>query len=202
MPFNNMNLFLSLAVLQNKGIPKDKMFAASVGAALVPGLLGLAVPLIVANNAGSNTTTGGTGTGTGAGTGDGATTTLTRVPDVQFKQEQDAIDVIKAAGLNPVVSHAYFTPSADADVPEKGSVAFQDPKPSNDWVDTGTDVRIEVSLGEAASTSADGSTIERTILSVDEDLQKKVADMDVKVDQILTKMGKWKGGDSAGAPAH
>src|SRR3954468_13169254 len=128
MPFNNMNLFLSLAVLQNKGIPKDKMLAASVGAALVPGLLGLAVPLMVANSAGSSSTGGGKGgsTGTGTGTDTGTTATLTRVPDVQGKHEQDAIDVIKAAGLNPVVSHAYFTSGAGADVPEKGSVAFQD----------------------------------------------------------------------------
>jgi hypothetical protein len=200
MAFNNMNLFLSLAILQNKGIDRDKMLAASVGAALVPGILGLAVPLIVANNETGTTT--GTGTGTAADdTGD--VPTQTKVPDVQAKTEQEAIDAITAAGLNPVVTRAFFTAVAGSKIPDKGTVARQDPKPSDDWVDSGSDVRIEVSLGEATATSTDDATIDRSILALDQDMQKKMSDMGAKVDQILTKVGSWNTGNNpAGAPKH
>jgi beta-lactam-binding protein with PASTA domain len=201
MAFNNMNLFLSLAILQNKGIDRDKMLAASVGAALVPGILGLAVPLIVASNEASTTTGTGTSTGTADTTGD--VPTQTKVPDVQTKTEQEAIDAITAAGLNPVVTRAFFTAVAGSKIPDKGTVARQDPKPSDDWVDSGSDVRIEVSLGEATASTTDDATIDRSILALDKDMQQKMSDMGAKVDQILTKVGSWNtGSNPAGAPKH
>jgi hypothetical protein len=48
MAINNTNLFVSLALLQNSTLPKEKQVAAAVGSALVPGLLGVALPLILA----------------------------------------------------------------------------------------------------------------------------------------------------------
>ncbi|MGZ3183108.1 MAG: hypothetical protein ACXU8N_11770 [Telluria sp.] len=48
MAINNTNLFVSLALLQNTTLPKEKQVAAAVGSALVPGLLGVALPLILA----------------------------------------------------------------------------------------------------------------------------------------------------------
>src|SRR5438445_9516813 len=56
MPIDSTNLLVSLAVLQNQGIAQDKTIAASVTAAMIPGVLGLIVPLALANADSGGTT--------------------------------------------------------------------------------------------------------------------------------------------------
>src|SRR5437868_6928851 len=112
MPIDSTNLLVSLAVLQNRGLGRDKVLAASVGAALIPGPLGLVVPLAVANS-----DFGGNGDGDG-------TQTLVRVPDVTGSTEADATDQITAKNLT-AVSESVFIDDPEA---AKGTVIEQDPE--------------------------------------------------------------------------
>jgi hypothetical protein len=91
MALNNTNMILSLAMLGNANIPQEKKLAAAVGASMMPGMLGLVFPLLVARGAGAGTTPGtGTSPGTTAGTGTGDA--ATPPPQVTKSEEELALE--------------------------------------------------------------------------------------------------------------
>ena len=177
MSLNNTNLILSLAMLGNADIPQEKKLAAAVGASMMPGMLGLVFPLLVAK------ASSGAGTGTSPPTG---TTSQTKVPNVAGQTETLAVETIKQAGLVPVISRVYFKQVDGATVPPSGQVASQDPKPSADWVKEGSTVKLEVSLGPAPAQPDSGDAE----LALETEINTKVTDMDRKVDMILARVGK------------
>lgn len=191
MALDNTNLLLSLAILQSQGVEKSKMVAASFGAAMIPGMMGLALPLIVARNAAAN------GSGNAEPAGGTAIDAVgvpvqTTVPDVVGMTELEAVSTIRKAGLNPVVSRAYFSASGDTrvSIPVKGTVAIQAPEAEFEWVDTGSDVEIEISLGPVP--------VEMDDTALDQDIQKKVTDLGAKVDQLLAMASSASSASSGG----
>jgi len=127
MPIDSTNLLLSLAILQRQRVARDKTVAASIGAALIPGPVGLALPLIAARSQPVGSTSSSAGQ-------------LSLVPDVVDKEQAEAEAAIKGAGLNPV-SQSFFTPAGF----REGTVVKQDPEPG--LVPTGSDVNLSISLG-------------------------------------------------------
>src|SRR5262249_32551607 len=157
MPLDNTNLFLSLAILgQNSEVEQSKKFAASVGAALIPGPLGLALPLIVANSESNDNTP------------PDDVTTLAEVPPVVGRGEETAKKSISDQKLNPLVQHVYIQSGGDG---KKGLVVQQDPK-AGEFVPLNTDVTLIVSLGVTPGPSQDDSVIDREILQDVKELQE------------------------------
>jgi hypothetical protein len=164
MPFDNANLLVSLVLLQNQGITPDKAVPASIGAALIPGVLGLIVPLAVANADSGGTITGGT-------------QTLVRVPDVTRATEQDAKRQLEAKNLIASSDSVFVD---DADVSE-GDVIDQDPKPDK-FVPQGTTVTITVSLGPKPDSGDEAAELDI--------IRKDVEENTKKLDQILAAIAK------------
>lgn len=191
MAFNATNLLLSMAILKDSKLPQDKKLAASVGAAMAPGILGLALPMIIArNSAGDGPTPPGTSPGSGIPEEQTPDTPLqTMVPNVQDKTEAAAVDTIKRAGLSPLVSRAYFKPSDEVQVPPVGQVVSQDPKPSAEWIDVGSKVRLEVSLG--APPAEAGASEHDLHTALETEIKTRMDDMDEKVDLILSEVGRF-----------
>jgi beta-lactam-binding protein with PASTA domain len=173
MALNNTNMILSLAMLGNANIPQDKKLAAAVGASMMPGMLGLVFPLLVARGAGTTTSP------------PAGTTLQTKVPNVAGQSESAAVETIKKAGLVPVVSRVYFKPVDGTTAPPVGQVAAQDPKPSADWVAEGSTVKLEVSLGSPPAQASESDEE----LALEKEISSKVSDMGAKVDLILARVG-------------
>lgn len=189
MPFNTTNLFLSLAMLNNAKIPQDKKLAAAAGAAMMPGILGLALPLIVARNSTRDATKPGAGSGTSPQqTPDGPM--QTKVPNVRDFKEAAAVDTIVRAGLTPVISRVYFKAIDGTPVPPAGQVASQEPMASADWVDEGSTVKIEVSLGAPPAETGSGTDEHAHHTALETEINTRMSEMGSKVDLILSKVGK------------
>jgi beta-lactam-binding protein with PASTA domain len=122
-----LKLVFSVTFLRNR-VPRNQAFAAGAAAALIPGPLGLAVPLIVAGRKSIPRS---------------VISTVAVVPNVIGEIEQDAKDVISARQLKPVVSQSFFIAGGTI---EEGMVVAQDPK-SGLLVRPGTEVKLTVSLG-------------------------------------------------------
>lgn len=175
MPIDSTNLFVSLAILQNRGVARDKMLAASVGAALIPGLMGLVLPLVVARNEGRS------GAGTGSGSDPG---TLTAVPPVIGKTQADAETSLTESLLVPVVQSSFIVDSSDNPATE-GIVVDQDPA-ADEYVQTGSKVTIIVSLGSPPSAPADDLELDTQIQKDVIALQVDIRDTKEKIEQAKT----------------
>jgi beta-lactam-binding protein with PASTA domain len=132
------------------------LFAASVGAALIPGPLGLALPLIVARQP-----TFGTGVSNRG--------TVSEVPNVIGKTEQDAKDALSERKLKPVVQSVFIQGGKNED---KGKVVDQVPK--SGFAAPGTMVKLTVSLGAAPTTPEGESSVHQRIEKDVEDAQQQI----------------------------
>jgi hypothetical protein len=173
MSFDTTNLVFSLLLLRQRRVPRNRALAASVGASLIPGPIGLAFPLLVARGR-----AGGGGAGGGTGLGGAISGVIARgdvfvkVPDVVGKKEGDAVQAVQKADLSPV-SSTFFS-SDDAIV---GTVVDQDPL-KDKFALVGSKVNLVVAQ-KAEPTESDK---EDAILAA-------VKDVASKEDQILAKIG-------------
>jgi len=196
MAFNTMNMMLSMVMLNNAKLAQEKKLAASVGAAIMPGVLGLMFPLMVARNTEAGTVPPGGTHGSQAGS-EGTLQTL--VPDVQRMGEAQAIEAIMAAGLIPLVVRTYFKQIDGASIPPAGQVSAQHPAPSASWVDSGSEVTLQVSLGpqpdDAGAGSGAGEHAYHTAMETQ--ISNRISTMDHKVDMLINQVGMLNGTDGA-----
>ena len=164
MPIDSTNLLVSLAVLQNQGIAQDKTIAASVTAGLIPGVLGLIVPLALANAGSGGTTTVDN-------------QTLVRVPDVTGATEADATKTLEAKKLIASSDSVFVDEAAVS----KGDVIKQDPE-ADKFVPEGTTVTITVSLGP----KPDGGDETAELDTIRKDVEENTR----KLDQVLDAINK------------
>jgi hypothetical protein len=119
--FDPLNVMFSLALLKDKKVPREKALAASIGAGLLGGPMGLLLPVMVAGGSGS---TGGTTTTTTTGKPAGffGGTVKVAVPEVVGQSIDDAAKSVSDAGLRSTTSITY------TDEAEHGAVVQQDPE--------------------------------------------------------------------------
>jgi hypothetical protein len=100
MSFNPAMTIVALLLLKQRNVPQDKAIAASVGAGILPSPFGLALPLVVAGQAGS------------APSGPGASRDeVVEVPNVVDRTEDDAARVLEKSGLQLGSISELFTTS-------------------------------------------------------------------------------------------
>jgi len=157
------NFLVSFAVLNSRGLASDKVLAASVGAAMIQGPIGLVLPLAVAN-ASSSTSSSGSGVSAGA---------MVRVPKVTGKPEAEAKGLLKDKNLNAVSTFAFIEDDPQNQI-IKGNVFQQEPA-EGEFTSEGDDVSITVSLGPRME--------EETLKDLHED-------MDAKFDQVIALLKK------------
>lgn len=174
MSFDTTNLVFSLLLLRQRKVQRNRALAASVGASLIPGPIGLAFPLLVARKG-----AGGGGGGGGIFGGGGGTTgvidrgdVFVKVPDVVGENEADAVQAVQKADLSPVTNTTFTTDDAIV-----GTVVDQDPA-----ADKFAQVGSEVNLVVAQKREPTESDKEDAILAA-------VKDVASKEDQILAKIG-------------
>jgi hypothetical protein len=117
MSLDTTNLVFSLVILQQRKVDRAKALAASVGAALIPGPIGLVVPAIVA----AGTPEPRPKPGLPPPPEDTGVVKV-KVPYVVGRPEEAAIQVVREADLTPVTS-ATFSAAEN----EVGTVVDQDP---------------------------------------------------------------------------
>jgi hypothetical protein len=131
MALDAINAIGALVILGRKPIPREQRVFGTVGAALLPGIVGLAVPLIIAQR-----TTGQVVPGPGPGSGSVA------VPDLVGRDQAAAVTSLNQLQLKATVSTATST---DA---QKNDVVAQDPL-AGTLVSPGATVSIVVGTGLA-----------------------------------------------------
>jgi PASTA domain len=141
MPLNATNAIGALAILGPKPIDNRQKVLGTVGAALLPGIVGLAVPLIIAQRA-----KGQSGPGTGKGQS-GPGTESVAVPDLVKESQADAITSLNQLQLKANVKTATST---DA---QKNDVVAQNPS-TGTLVSPGETVTIVVGTGLAQPTQS------------------------------------------------
>jgi hypothetical protein len=121
MRLDTLNMMFAVAFLQARKVPREKVIAASMGAGLIGGPMGLLLPVMAAGtgSAGTTTTTGGA-SGPPAIFG---STVKVAVPDVVGQPLDKASKQVEDAKLRPITS-VYHT----GDVEEHGQVVQQDPE--------------------------------------------------------------------------
>ncbi|MBK6005003.1 PASTA domain-containing protein [Ramlibacter ginsenosidimutans] len=100
MSINVMQGALAAVLMQQRKVPRDKLAAGAALAAIMPGLPGLLVPVLMTQNGASAST--GTGSSAGslpAGNSGSARTTFVRVPPVQGMPVEFARQAIEDANL-------------------------------------------------------------------------------------------------------
>jgi len=187
MSFYTTNLVFSLLLLRQRHVPRNKALAASLGASLIPGPIGLVLPLIVTR--GRQVGGGGGGAVTGViDRGD----VFVKVPDVVGEKEADAVQAVQQADLSPVTS-TFF--SDDDKV--VGTVVDQDPA-ANKFAQVGSEVNLVVAQKPAPTES-----------DKDDAILTAVKDVSSKEDQILAALeksgpmstkGRPSGGQGSGNP--
>jgi eukaryotic-like serine/threonine-protein kinase len=128
MALDTLNAIGAFAILNPRPIDAGQKVVGIAGAALLPGIVGLAVPLIIAQRAGS----------TGIGQGKVA------VPDLRGNAQADATNKLQQLQLTAQVSNAA---SLDA---EKGDVVAQSPA-AGTLLNSGATVAIVIGSGVAQS---------------------------------------------------
>ena len=132
MSLDTTNLVFSLVILQQRKIERAKALAASVGAALIPGPIGLVVPAIVASRT-PEPPPGGTlppPTDTGV--------VKVKVPGVVGQLEENAVRLVRDADLTPVTSVTF-----SASEKEVGQVVDQDPA-EDEYAPTRSEVELTI----------------------------------------------------------
>jgi len=169
---DNTNLVVSLLFLQNRGIPPETAVPAAIGASLIPGMLGLILPLAIANGTGGSTTS------------TSGSETLVRVPDVTGMSEDAAKRQLEDKKLVASTQSAFLDDAGTA----KGDVFEQDPE-ADGFVSEGSTVTITVSLGPKPD---DGNETEEldTIRKDVEENTKKIEENSKKLDQVLDAINK------------
>lgn len=171
MPAQITNLVVALVVLKNVA-DRKKALATAVASAYTPGLLGLALPLIVARSQSNVNTTTDSGT-------------LVKVPDVIGKLELDATTLIAAHNLNPV-PRSFFTREQGI---VKGTIFDQDPKPGLGlFVELGTDVILKVSLGAPPDAPPDDTDLDRQIQKDVQVAKEEIVATQAQIDAIGKKI--------------
>jgi PASTA domain len=188
MSFDTTNLVFSLLLLRQRRVSREKALAASVGASLIPGPIGLVLPLILTRGRQGGGGGGGGGISGVIDRGD----VLVKVPDVVGEKETDAVQAVQHADLSPVTS-TFF--SDDDKV--VGTVVDQDPA-ANKFAQVGSEVNLVVAQ-KLAPTEGDK----------DDAIIAAVKDVSSKEDQILAALeksgpmstkGRPSGGQGSGNP--
>ena len=167
MPLDVLNIVASQVILRNVNNPPDAQTTArlSIASGLVPGPVGLVLP-IVAGRAQS-------GGGNGGGGGEGVI-----VPDVAGKGQADASTALEASRLTVSVRRAFST------TVEKGTVVRQNPA-ANSVRPLRSTVTIIVSDGQPPANSGSGGS--NTVTKVEFDAAiKSLSD---KIDQLSKAHG-------------
>src|SRR5258708_6433875 len=139
MPLDGTNTICALAILGPRQIDKKQKVLGIVAAGLVPGIVGLAVPLIIAQRSKGQR---GPGTGVVVGTGV-AQPTQSVVPDLTGESIDDAAATLKKVQLTlGDVTNALSTDD------EKDKVVTQDPE-AEKVVAIGSPVSVVVGSGPA-----------------------------------------------------
>jgi beta-lactam-binding protein with PASTA domain len=138
MALDTINAISALAILGPRRIDNRQKVLGTVGATLLPGIAGLAVPLIIAMRATGQS--GGPSTGGGSVTGGASATGMVAVPDLGGSDQALAITSLNQLQLKPQVNTATST---DA---QKKKVVSQDPPPGR-LVRAGTTVTIVAGSG-------------------------------------------------------
>lgn len=147
-----LKLVFSVTFLKNQGVPPNEAFAAGAAAALIPGALGLAVPLIVAGRERASVAT----------ISDRGT--VAEVPHVIDLEQKAAEGIISGRNLHPVARSVFIE---GGEVGDKGKVVDQKPK-SGEFVPLLTDVKLTVSKGPPPLPPEDED------LLIDREIQKDV----------------------------
>ena len=119
MSLDTTNMLFSLVFLAQRRVPRAKAVAASVGAGMIPGPVGLVLPAIVARGTKPGSGGGGGGTHPPVDTGE----IKAQVPDVMGATEEEAVAAVREAQLTPVLS---TFPTGNVD--DLGRVVGQDPE--------------------------------------------------------------------------
>src|SRR5262245_21493287 len=151
----NLKFLVSLTLLQNRGVDRNEAFAAAGWAAVIPGLVGLALPLIFA---GQSTQSRGD-----------ERPTLSAMPDVVGASQEDAAEILAGRELRPV-SQSFFIKGGTDD--DKGKVVEQVPE-AGTFVAPGSTVKLIVSRGAAPAPEDDLTIHERSERAV-KDTQSKL----------------------------
>ncbi|MBA2590971.1 MAG: PASTA domain-containing protein [Pseudomonadota bacterium] len=132
-----LKLVFSVTFLRKQNVDEKKAFAAGAAAALIPGPLGLAVPLLVARTGVGPSDIGGV-----------VVSNVAVVPPVIGMSKPDAEEAIRGNKLKPV-SKSVAIEGGKAE--DKDTVVAQDPKAGSErephLVSPGTEVKLMVSLG-------------------------------------------------------
>jgi len=193
-----LKFVFSLTFLQNQGIERTKAFAAGTAAAVIPGLGGLAVPLIVAGQSQPTFRPGVSDRGT-----------LAEVPNVIGKEEEEAKGIIRGEKLNPVSESFSIHRGKVEDI---GKVVEQVPEQGK-LVRVGAPVKLTVSLGAPAATEEESihQRIEQDVEAAQQQIlvaQNQITDAkatiiearDTILTAIATKGTSAKGTSQSGGP--
>jgi PASTA domain-containing protein len=177
------NLVFSLVLLQQRRIDRQKALVASVGAALIPGPIGLVVPAIVV---------GGTRSRPGAlpppdALPPPADTGVVRVkvPDVVGEAEDAAVRRVRNADLTPVTSATFSAPEEDL-----GQVVDQDPA-GGEYARTGSTVDLTIARAPIEDELTDSEK--------DDEILKVVHEIAENVDRIRKARGRDQGSSGSGS---
>ena len=166
-----LKFVVSTTLLQNRGVDRNRAIAAGTAAAVIPGALGLAVPLVVAGQ--STPSRGGEGP------------TLSRVPDVVGASQEDAAETLTGHKLKPVVQ-SFFIEGRNDDA--KGKVVDQVPEPGT-FVAPGSTVKLIVSRGAAPAPDDDLTIHER----IERAVKRTQSELLEAKEEILEKIRKTHG---------
>lgn len=163
-------VFSAGILLQNQRVPRNEAFAAGAAAAVIPGLGGLAVPLLVARQPRYLPVSGISPVAV-------STSTVAVVPNVINMEKSAAEQAIIANKLKPVSESRFIQGGT---VP-KGFVEDQDPKSGSGLVRPGTEVNLTVSLGPPPSATEEESIHQR----IEQDVEAAQQQILVAQNQIM-----------------